>query len=63
MIKIDQLRFRYPRSEFELVIESLAVERGEKVAIVGPSGSGKTTLLNLMAGIFVPDSGRIQDTK
>ena len=60
MIKIDQLRFRYPRSDFELVIESLPVERGEKVAIVGPSGSGKTTLLNLMAGIFVPDSGRIQ---
>jgi putative ABC transport system ATP-binding protein len=60
MIKIDHLRFRYPRSDFELAIESLQIERGEKVAIVGPSGSGKTTLLNLLAGISVPDSGRIQ---
>ena len=60
MIEIDQLRFRYPSSEFELAIESLAIECGEKVAIVGPSGSGKTTLLNLMAGISVPDSGQIQ---
>ncbi len=38
----------------------LAIECGEKVAIVGPSGSGKTTLLNLLAGISVPDSGQIQ---
>lgn len=60
MIKIDHLRFRYPTSDFELAIESLEIERGEKVAIVGPSGSGKTTLLNLMAGISVPDSGQIQ---
>jgi putative ABC transport system ATP-binding protein len=38
---------------------SLEVLRGEIVAIMGESGSGKSTLLNLLAGLDVPDSGRI----
>jgi len=59
MITINALRFRYAASEFELVIENLSIERGEKVALIGPSGSGKTTLLNLIAGIGVPQSGEV----
>src|SRR5262245_16880625 len=38
---------------------SLAVERGEFVAVVGPSGSGKSTLLNIAAGLEVPTRGRV----
>jgi ABC-2 type transport system ATP-binding protein len=38
---------------------SLRVARGETVAIMGRNGSGKSTLLKLIAGIYVPDSGRI----
>lgn len=38
---------------------SLEVEEGELVSIIGPSGSGKTTLLKLIAGLEVPDQGRI----
>ena len=38
---------------------SVAVKKGEVLAVMGPSGSGKSTLLHCLAGILVPDSGDI----
>jgi len=38
---------------------SLAVRRGEMVAVMGPSGCGKTTLLNCLSGIDDVTSGRV----
>lgn len=38
---------------------TFAVERSEIVGILGPSGSGKTTMLRLLAGLEIPDGGRV----
>jgi putative ABC transport system ATP-binding protein len=38
---------------------TLAVARGETLAITGPSGSGKSTLLALLAGLDAPSSGQV----
>jgi ATPase subunit of ABC transporter with duplicated ATPase domains len=39
---------------------SLAIEAGEKVAIIGPNGVGKTTLLRCLAGDLEPDAGGVK---
>ncbi len=58
-VQLEQVRFRYRGSDFLLEVRELRVEPGEHLAIIGPSGSGKTTLLHLIAGIRLPDSGRV----
>lgn len=39
---------------------TLSCSADKRIAILGPSGCGKTSLLHLLAGLRVPDSGRIQ---
>jgi ABC-type lipoprotein export system ATPase subunit len=38
---------------------SMAIGRGEMVAIMGPSGCGKTTLLNCLSGLDAVDEGDV----
>jgi ATP-binding cassette, subfamily F, member 3 len=38
---------------------SLAVERGDRIALVGSNGAGKSTLLRLLGGLDKPDRGTI----
>ncbi|MCX7809219.1 MAG: ATP-binding cassette domain-containing protein, partial [Deltaproteobacteria bacterium] len=37
----------------------LEVESGEFIVLVGPSGCGKSTLLRTVAGLEIPDAGRL----
>ncbi len=38
---------------------SMHVNEGEIVGLIGANGAGKTTLFNMIAGVFLPTSGRI----
>ena len=38
---------------------SLSIEDGDFVTVIGPNGAGKSTLLKALAGLLVPDSGRV----
>jgi len=59
MLNIVDLYFKYPKSDFQLLIDRLTFNKGGTHALIGPSGSGKTTLLNLIAGISIPLKGSI----
>ena len=41
-------------------VAAFSLDAGQQVALCGTSGSGKTTFLNLIAGILLPDEGRIE---
>lgn len=59
-LRIDAVEFHWPgKHRFQLLIESFAVKRGERVLILGPSGAGKSTLLSLICGIVTPQAGAI----
>lgn len=38
---------------------NLDLSRGEMTSLTGVSGSGKSTLISLLAGLLLPDSGRV----
>src|SRR4051794_36658075 len=63
-IIIENLNKSFPARSGETksqVISNLKlhVKEGQTVSLLGPSGCGKTTTLRSIAGLEVPDSGRI----
>jgi putative ABC transport system ATP-binding protein len=62
LVEIRDVHKVYRRDKFMVPVLNgitLAVPRGDFLALMGPSGSGKTTLLNLIAGIDRPTRGSI----
>jgi putative ABC transport system ATP-binding protein len=59
-IRTEKLAKIYPDGHVSALVEaSIAVRRGEYVAIMGPSGSGKSTLLNLLGALDSPTGGEL----
>ncbi len=60
IVRLENLTFRYARKQQPVLEQfSLQMARGEIVGLIGASGSGKSTLLRLIAGLEMPENGRI----
>ena len=59
MIRLEGVGKRYPDGTVAVGDLTMAVRRGELVALVGPSGSGKSTTLRMVNRLIEPTSGRI----
>ncbi len=61
-ILFESVAFSYPSRPGTLAIDGfdLAVESGERLAVVGPSGAGKSTLFALLLRFYDPQSGTIR---
>lgn len=55
ILRFENVRSRLP----DFVLEANLALSGQVTGILGPSGMGKTTLLEILAGIRMPDAGRI----
>lgn len=59
-LELSKIEFQWDENQPALLnIDSLSLNRGEKLFIHGPSGCGKSTLLNLITGVLSPTSGEI----
>lgn len=60
IVSMSGVRFTWPGPRpFSVSIDNFSLKARERVLLVGPSGSGKSTFLSLLAGIVVPQSGRL----
>jgi len=59
VIRLEGVRFRYPRGPEAIRGVTLSIEDEEFVGVIGHSGAGKTTLAKLIAGLLKPSEGRV----
>lgn len=59
IFELKDVHFSYMRRYPALRGIDMAINKGEKRAIIGANGSGKSTLLQLLDGLIFPDNGTV----
>jgi energy-coupling factor transport system ATP-binding protein len=59
LVKFEDVDFGYESERQVLHGISLAIRRGDVIAVLGPNGSGKTTFVKHAIGLLKPKSGRV----
>ena len=58
-VRLDDVGFVHANGHRALAGVTLALARGERVAVIGPSGAGKTTLVRVLGTSLRPTEGRV----
>lgn len=59
-LRADNLSFTYEGADAPVLAGvTLAIRRGESVAIAGATGAGKSTLVDILIGLLTPSSGQV----
>ena len=59
-LKLENVHFAYPDSDFSLSDIDLEIRPGEKIVIVGENGAGKSTLMKLLLRLYDVSDGAVR---
>jgi len=59
LFEFKGVHFRYLGRYLALNGIDIAINQGEKIAVIGANGSGKSTLLHMLDGLIFPDQGTV----
>jgi cobalt/nickel transport system ATP-binding protein len=60
VFSVNDVSYSYNEQIMALDHVSIAVKKGERLAILGSNGSGKSTLLKILDGLYYPTGGSVQ---
>jgi cobalt/nickel transport system ATP-binding protein len=60
VFRASEVEYSYPDGRVGLAGVSIAVGKGESLAILGANASGKTTLLQVLGGLIFPAAGTVE---
>ncbi len=59
MLSVNNISFQYDLNKKVLQDLSFTLDQGQHLCVMGESGSGKSTLLGVLAGLDIPQQGKV----